>query len=286
VASTLPAPLTDLSEAGLRAAIEADQVATRVTAPEVAVEAYLDPDATWAIAGYPDAFRNTVVSARFATADADRRIGEIQAAFAARGTGFLWWVAPFHEPADLGDRLLRAGLRFEGTAPAMAMALDDLPRDEAPPAGLAIEPVVDEAGVRAFVDVLALEMGVPPGQPNPAALHHAALLEVVPASLAAEPAPLRFLGRIDGRPVATSRISIGGGAAGLYAVATLPDVRGRGIGRAMTLAALQAGRALGYRIGVLQASDSGFPVYRRIGFRTIFDYAVYQGESQALIQAR
>lgn len=273
---SIPASLTDLSDAGLIAAIEADQVATRVLAPEVPVEIHDDPDATWGIAGYPDPFRNMVVSARFAPADADRRIREISAAYAARGTGFLWWLAPFHTPDDLGERLLRAGLRFEGTAPAMAIDLEALPRHEAIPPGLEIVPVLDEATLREFVAVLAAEMGVPDGAPNPAARHHAALLQTIPLTLASEPVPLRYLGRIDGRPVASSRISIGGGVAGLYAVATLPDVRGRGIGRAMTLAALDAGRALGYRIGVLQASDSGLPVYRRLGFRTMFDYAVYQ----------
>lgn len=269
-------PLMDLSEDGLIAAIEADQVASRVLAPEVPVEVHADPDATWGIADYPDPFRNTVVSARFADADTDRRIREIAAAFAARGTGFMWWLAPFHTPANLADRLLDAGLRFEGTAPAMAMDLEALPRGEALPAGLEIVPVRDEATLREFITILAMEMGVPEGSPNPAARHHTALLRTVPPTLAAEPIPLRYLGLLDGRPVATSRVSIGGGVAGLYAVATLPDVRGRGIGRAMTLAALEAGRSLGYRIGVLQASDEGLPVYRRIGFRTMFDYAVYQ----------
>jgi len=276
VRASIPPALTDTSNSGLSAAIEADQVATRVLSPEVPVEIHADPDATWGVAGYPDAFRSTVVSARFAKEDADRRIAEIAAAFRARGTGFLWWVAPFHEPANLGDRLLQAGLRFEGTAPAMAMDLHDLPADERPPAGLRIVPVRDAETHGQFVGVLAAEMGVPDGSPNPAALHHEALLRVVPPTLASEPVPLRYLGLVEDRPVATSRISIGGGVAGLYAVATLPDVRGRGIGRAMTLAALEAGRMLGYRIGVLQASDSGFPVYRRLGFRTIFDYAVYQ----------
>jgi GNAT superfamily N-acetyltransferase len=271
-----PPPLTDVSDDGLRAAIEADQVACRVSDPEVPVEIHDDPDATWGIAAYPDPFRNTVVSARFAPEVADRRIREISAAFAARATGFLWWVAPFHRPADLGERLLRAGLRFEGTAPAMAMDLDALPRGESPPPGLEIVPVSDTSTLRAFIGVLAAEMGVPDGSPNPAARHHAALLEAIPPKLASEEVPLRYLGLLEGRPVATSRISIGGGAAGLYAVATLPDVRGRGIGRAMTIAALEAGRSLGYRIGVLQASDEGFPVYRRLGFRTIFDYTVYQ----------
>lgn len=272
----IPPPLTDLSDAGLLDAIERDQVANRVLAPEVPVEIHDDPDATWGIAGYPDPFRSTVVSARFAPADADRRIREISAAFAARHTGFLWWVAPFHTPVDLGVRLLAAGLRFEGTAPAMAMDLEALPRDEALPAGLEIIPVRDAVTLRDFVGVLAAEMGVPEGSANPAAAHHAALLQAIAPTLASGTVPLRYLGLLDGRPVATSRISIGGGSAGLYAVATLPDVRGRGIGRALTLAALEAGRTLGYRIGVLQASSDGLPVYRRIGFRTMFTYAVYQ----------
>ena len=65
-------PLTDVSDAGLAAAIEADQIATRILAPEVPVEVHDDPDATWGIARYPDPFRSVVVSARFGEADADR----------------------------------------------------------------------------------------------------------------------------------------------------------------------------------------------------------------------
>ncbi|HUG31175.1 MAG TPA: GNAT family N-acetyltransferase [Candidatus Limnocylindria bacterium] len=269
------APLTDVSDAGFAAAIEADQIATRVLAPEVPVEIHDDPDATWGIARYPDPFRSVVVSARFAEEDADRRVAEIAAAFEARGTGFLWWLAPFHQPAGLDARLVRAGLQYEGKAPAMAMDLEALPRDEPLPAGLTIEPVTDVATLREFIQVLADEMGIPEGVPNPAAAHHAALLEAIPPTLAGEPVPLRYLGRIDGRTVATSRIAIAAGVAGLYAVATLPEARGRGIGRAMTVAALQAARSIGLRIGALQASDSGLPVYRRLGFRTIFEYEVY-----------
>jgi GNAT superfamily N-acetyltransferase len=97
----------------------------------------------------------------------------------------------------------------------------------------------------------------------------------IPPKLPDEPVPLRWIGRIGGTVVATSRVSIGAGVAGLYAISTLPAHRGRGYGRAMTLAALRAAASLGHRIGVLQASEKGLGVYKRLGFRELFTYEVW-----------
>jgi GNAT superfamily N-acetyltransferase len=97
----------------------------------------------------------------------------------------------------------------------------------------------------------------------------------IPPKLAEEPVPLRWIGRVDGKVVATSRINIGAGVAGLYAISTLAAHRGHGYGRAMTIAALRAARDIGYRIAVLQASDLGYGVYKRLGFRDLFSYGVY-----------
>jgi GNAT superfamily N-acetyltransferase len=273
----LPAPRTDTSDAGLIEAITADQVASRIADPEIPVEAHLDADVSWAVSPIADTFRNVVVGARFEAEHANRRILEISDRYARGDTGFVWWVAPFDTPVDLGARLTNAGLALEGNAPAMAANLADVPLDEAPPDGLEIVPVVDAGTLQEFLTVVeadCLEWSGGVATPIQRRTLDAFAREI-PRRLPSEPVPLRWLGRVDGQPVATSRVSVSAGVAGLYAILTLPSHRGQGIGRAMTLAALRAAAGLGYGIGVLQSSDLGYGVYRRLGFRDLFTYDIF-----------
>jgi hypothetical protein len=81
-----------------------------------------------------------------------------------------------------------------------------------------------------------------------------------------------WIGRVDGRPVATATAHVSDGYVGIYAVGTLPDARGRGYGEALTWSATLCRSDLP---ATLQASSMGRPVYGRMGYRTVTNFDVW-----------
>jgi ribosomal protein S18 acetylase RimI-like enzyme len=81
------------------------------------------------------------------------------------------------------------------------------------------------------------------------------------------------------RPMATTSVLVEGDLAGIYFVATMPEARGRGIGSAATRAAMRYAREAGATRAALQSSDSGFGVYRGLGFEQRCVVSAYEWRS-------
>jgi N-acetylglutamate synthase len=78
-----------------------------------------------------------------------------------------------------------------------------------------------------------------------------------------------YLGEVDGEPVTTGfGISLGD-SVGIFNIATPPAHRRHGYGAAVTARAVRDGLSSGARWAWLQSSPAGFPVYQRLGFRTV-----------------
>jgi len=212
---------------------------------------------------------NAAAMADLAPASATNRIDEAMAWLSARTDRWRWLVGPTSRPDDLEERLLAAGMRQISDNPGMALDMDDRPaaprrRGGVPlPSGLTIDPVVDAAGLDRWRSVQQRGLGLDDEGTEAWFVAH--------RRPGFDPAlPLRnWVASLDGEAVAAAALFVGAGVAGIYNVCTVPEARGRGIGRAVTAAALDEGAARGCRLAVLGSSEMGYPVYRRLGFREV-----------------
>lgn len=195
--------------------------------------------------------------------DADGAIARAVAAWQDLRVAAMWHQTPSSRPARLSELLALHGFKPR-PAPGMAMVLDR--RFEVHPPELVIDIARDRDELLAWTDTFDLAFGTQPrGVKHPWLTAFEALY-----TDGASPGAL-LIGRVDGIGVATALAFAGGGAVGLYGIGTVPDRRGRGYGGALTLAAMEWGRARGERLAVLEATPAGFPVYERLGFRTVFE---------------
>ena len=85
-----------------------------------------------------------------------------------------------------------------------------------------------------------------------------------------------YVGYLDDEPVSTAAVVTGGGALGVYNVATVPAFQRRGYGeRLMREAVADMQTRQGIRQVVLQSTPAGYHLYERMGFKTVTRVAVY-----------
>jgi GNAT superfamily N-acetyltransferase len=214
---------------------------------------------------------------RLAPDEADQAIEETLSWFAERKAPFLfWWTEHKALPVDLADRLAAHGLlSMEGQQHALApgikvsaagspamyadlRTMNDAVLDRTP-RNFIVRPVESDDDLLEFKRVFVSSYEIPEwaGQAWVDATRHAGI----------DRAPWRmFIGELDGRAVATNMLYLGAGVAGVYAVATVPEARGRGFGAAVTLRPLLDVKDAGVDHAVLFSSEMGVNVYRQIGF--------------------
>ncbi|MBY0494057.1 MAG: GNAT family N-acetyltransferase [Cyanobacteria bacterium] len=248
------------------------------------IEIHDDADCFWTISDLPFPLFNSVMRARVSGAAADALIDARTAACRDRNVPMLWWTGPSTRPDNLGDQLQQRGFLFE-PAHGMVADLSAGPPEGGPPqefcegpalAGppeidlpISIEPVKDSKTLKAWCRVLCDSFGAP--QPfGDAFCQLAEAIGLGPSS------PFRhFLARVNDRPAATCSIFFGAGVAGIYDVSTIPEKRKRGLGRAITAAALSEARKSGARMAILHSSTLGAGMYRGLGFKDVCPIGQY-----------
>jgi hypothetical protein len=211
--------------------------------------------------GFPTAEFNRAFLKR-PDGDLPAAIARAEEHFARAGLPFCFSVRSDWEDR-CGPALHAAGYAAQNSSPAMLL---EPVRDGAPETpGLEIRRVRSADELQIYRETAFEGFGLPK---QLAGLY-------LTEQLLGAPGVELYLGRVDGAPVSTSCLIQTAGVAGIYWVATLASHRGRGLGEALTWAAVRGGMLQGCRVASLQASEMGAPVYGRMGFRTTLHYVKY-----------
>jgi GNAT superfamily N-acetyltransferase len=214
-----------------------------------------------ALTGIEDPQLN-VALVQSAPRDAAAALAAAQAAFAARGHRIGIDLERGRYP-QLEDAAADHGLVRAVTHPAMAIPVADV-AGPAPPPGIDISRLRNDDALDDFWEIQASVFGM---------RRHVVRAYLGPATLRADGVAV-FVARREGRAVSASVAVAVRESVGIFGVATLPDARHRGIGTAITAAAVEWARDRADLVW-LQATDQGLRVYERMGFRIVADWDVW-----------
>jgi GNAT superfamily N-acetyltransferase len=192
---------------------------------------------------------------------ADAAIAAQVRRFAGLGREFEWKLYSHDRPADLGERLRKAGFAPEDPEALMVAEIARLPTGPVLPEGVRIERVTDAAGVALMAEAHLGAFGRP-------SRHTDYLLEQLERGSDAQIALVVLAGD---RPVCAARLELSQGTsfAGLWGGGTVPEWRGQGIYKATVAWRTRIAAELGYDYLQVDASDDSRPILDRLGFQRL-----------------
>jgi GNAT superfamily N-acetyltransferase len=191
--------------------------------------------------------------------------------------------------AALREFVVRTQARHVPVLVAVSAAVADLIASVAPDLGLTRAgemPLMtrDGAGVTAAAGLVAVGQVVSAGDLGAVqriiaradALPEDAVARTFGPGLLDTPGVAVFLARVGERPISTMITTRHGATVGIWCMATLPEAQRAGAGRALLTQVMAQQRASGARLFYLGASEAGYPLYERMGFRTVETLSVWE----------
>lgn len=194
--------------------------------------------------------------------DAERTLRRAVAWFEERSQPFIMRIRDGLDPA--AERAAEAlGFDYTDTLPGMVLA--PIPAAPEPPSDVEIRLVTDRSGLDGCATVIseAYEMDVDVTR------------RLIPLGLVTRDGWATFVGYAGGEPAATATVAETDGIAGITFVGTRPSFRKRGFAEAVTWRAIAEGASRGCSAASLEASEMGFPIYQRMGFRHVTGFKTF-----------
>ncbi len=203
-------------------------------------------------------------------ANPSNQIDRVFRHFNKRRTPFIWLITSVSSPTNLSDHLEKRGMTLAEVMPAMTTQLDKIDTAQI---SCASDIQITEATADDSDDLfhfVSYRWNVPSQNRDQAfALYRK-------FKVGQKGSPIRaWVARRGGTVIGKSVLHFGAGVAGVHGVMVLPEARGTGLGRALTLLALRAAKDTGYEVAVLGSSPMAERLYASIGFEKMGELRLY-----------
>lgn len=211
--------------------------------------------------GGPDDW-NGIVWSDLDASNADAAIAEQVRHYSALGVEFEWKTYAHDTPADLGERLLRAGFTAEDPESLMIAEVSELSTVVERAEDVRLVDATDEAGIRLAVEVHEAAFGTSGERLRGQLLDR---LTHNPDSF------VMTLALVGDRPVGAARIEFTPGAefASLWGGGIVAEFRGRGLYRALVAHRARLAATHGVRHLQVDAMPTSRPILQRLGFKRL-----------------
>ncbi|HEX3014403.1 MAG TPA: GNAT family N-acetyltransferase [Methanobacterium sp.] len=212
-------------------------------------------------------WQSRVFMANFKESNASSSIMKVVSRIKELNIHVLWFVSPMSRPENLQNILKDHGFSYRNEWKAMAIDLKTVPESFDIQEGMEIKEVLNLNELKIWTDILVKSFEFPEIVISYKKYFIKAGLKDLNSHY--------YLGFLNGKPVATGVLFNGEGAAGLFYIGTIPKARKQGIAQTMVYYLLNKAKNRGYGISVLQASEMGYPVYKKIGFKKYYTTEIY-----------
>ena len=209
-----------------------------------------------------------IFMANFNESDLATSIEQIVSRIRKLNISASWYITPQSRPVNLQNLLKDYGFTHKDDWSAMAIDLKTTPESFDIPEGMEIKEVLNLDELKTWTDILVKSFEF-------SEIIQSYKKYFINAGLES-PNSHYYLGFLNGEPVATGVLFDGEGAAGLFYIGTVPKARRKSIAKTMVNYLLNEAKSKGYQISILQASEMGYPVYKKIGFKKYYTTKIYR----------
>lgn len=226
----------------------------------------------WLCSYQPVPFFNGILVSRGNRAVYEKRVPELLAYFRERNLPALWRVTTQSENReDLIEVLLKHGVKLDEMMTVAYAPLSIVDANDPALSRLVIHRVDNEADLMKWFVPFGEAFGIE------GALANWFVSYFRQTGFGERSSFPSFYGTVDGQPAACFSIFKQDAVAGaVFNLGVANAFRGKGFGRSITLHAAHTAKAMGHQFVGQFATEQGFPLYQKLGARSLGEYGFYR----------